>query len=347
MMTLRGLRKLFGRTRLPGAESQVSIAPPVPLSPSGLTRDHIVWAYRLLLDRDETNEAAFEAKRRTWANTQELRREIMLSPEFRQKNPSSLGYIVESAVVIAEIPGGARLFVDLADVIIGLNIARGSFEQSETRFVLNTLRSGQNALDIGANVGYFAILFSSCAGPAGRVVAFEPFEENVILLERSILENRFEDRVTVRRTAVGSVAGESDLVYLPHEVRPLSTGGAYLAPPGTSPPDFHATRRVPVVPLDGENLPRPVHFIKLDVEGSEPAVIRGARRILSEDHPVLLSEVNPVQLRTVGGVSPRDFLAEVRRLGYGCRLLRDGRLAEEVYSLEDDAIHTVVFSSAA
>lgn len=340
---LRRLQRLVQRFRRRPDDSPPFAPPQSAPLPTGLTREQVVWAYRILLDRDETDEAALEAKRRTWANTEELRRDIMLSPEFRQKNPSSLGYIVQSAIVIAEIPGGARLFVNLADVIIGLNVALGAFEPSETRFVLDTVRPGQNALDVGANVGYFSMLLASRVGPAGRVIGFEPFEENVVLLERSIQENGFGDRVRVRRTALGAAPGEADLVFLPFEVMPLSTGGAYLSPTGTRPPEHCKTRRVSVVPLDGEEIPRPVHFIKLDVEGSEPAVIRGARRLLSEDHPVLLSEVNPIQLRALAGVSAGEFLDEVCRLGYRCRVLRDGHPAEEVSSFEGDAIHTVIF----
>ena len=61
---------------------------------------------------------------------------------------------------------------------------------------------------------------------------------------------------------------------------------------------------------------RPVRFIKMDVEGAEPQVIRGAARLLKEDRPVILSELHPTQLERASGVTADEFLAEMRALGY-------------------------------
>jgi hypothetical protein len=76
------------------------------------------------------------------------------------------------------------------------------------------------------------------------------------------------------------------------------------------------------VALDEFRLPHPVRFIKMDVEGAEPQVLRGAERILKEDRPVILSELHPTQLQRVSGVTADEFLAEVRRFGYRAQDLR-------------------------
>ena len=73
---------------------------------------------------------------------------------------------------------------------------------------------------------------------------------------------------------------------------------------------------MPVVALDRLDIQRPVRFIKMDVEGAEPQVVRGAERILREDRPIILSELHPVQLERASGVIARDFLAQLRALGY-------------------------------
>src|SRR4051812_49225875 len=55
--------------------------------PGGLTRDHVVWAYRLLLDRDPENEDVFAPKLAGSRTTAELRHHLITSAEFRDKNP--------------------------------------------------------------------------------------------------------------------------------------------------------------------------------------------------------------------------------------------------------------------
>src|SRR4029078_11771328 len=107
----------------------------------------------------------------------------------------------------------------------------------------------------------------------GRVYAFEPFDANADLLERSLVENRFQDRVLFRRAAVGAATGTAALTF---PVETLNSGGAYLLRRGTAPLPGNQTRDVPVVALDALELRRPVRLIKMDVEGSEPQGIRGA-----------------------------------------------------------------------
>ena len=58
-----------------------------------------------------------------------------------------------------------------------------------------------------------------------------------------------------------------------------------------------------MVALDALALRRPVRFIKMDVEGAEPQVVRGAERLLREDRPVILSELHPAQLERASGVT--------------------------------------------
>src|SRR5881275_1071837 len=111
--------------------------------PGGLTRDHVVWAYRLLLDRDPENESVIEPKLAGSRDTRELRHHLMTSAEFRDKN-RDYAHANDRTLVIKELDGdgGARLFVDLADHVIGLNIVRGSYEADEVEFVRRTLRPG-------------------------------------------------------------------------------------------------------------------------------------------------------------------------------------------------------------
>ena len=303
--------------------------------PGGLTRDHVVWAYRLLLDRDPESEDAIGPKLAGSRDTRELRRHLMTSAEFQEKN-RDYAHTNDRTIVIKELDSGVRLFVDLSDHVIGLAIVRGRYEADEVRLTRGILRPGDTAIDVGAHIGFFTMQMAAAVGAAGHVYAFEPFDANADLLEKSLDENRFGDRVIVRRAAVGAAAGSATLTF-PEET--LNSGGAYLLRDGSAPLAGHRTKGVPVVALDGLDLRRPVRFIKMDVEGAEPQVIRGAEGILREDRPVILSELHPAQLERASGATVDEFLDEMRALGYRAQTL-DGAPLDAATT---DAIMSVVF----
>ena len=280
--------------------------------PGGLTRDHVVWAYRLLLDRDPENEDVIGPKLAGSRDTSELRRHLMTSAEFQEKN-RDYAHTNDRTVVIKELDGGVRLLVDLSDHVIGLNIVRGRYEADEIRFVRSVLKAGDVAIDVGAHIGFFTMQMAAAAGPAGRIYAFEPFDPNAALIERSIAENRFADRIVFQRAAVGAASVTATLTF---PVETLNSGGAYLLRDGSAPLAGNQTKDVPVVALDSLNIRRPVRFIKMDVEGAEPQVICGAARLLKEDRPIMLSELHPTQLGRASGATADEFLAQVRSLGY-------------------------------
>jgi FkbM family methyltransferase len=286
--------------------------------PGGLTREHVVWAYRLLLDRDPENDDVIGPKLAGSRDTSELRRHLMTSAEFLDKNPD-FAHTNDPTVVLKDIAPGVRLFLDLSDHAIGLNILRGQYERDEVAFARSLLRPGDVAIDVGAHIGFFTMQMAAAVGPSGRVYGFEPFEANADLLERSIVENQFDDRVVLRRAAAGATSGTATLTF---PVETLNSGGAYLLREGTAPLAGNLKREVAVIALDQIDIRRPVRFIKMDVEGAEPQVIRGAERILREDHPTILSELHAVQLERASGVTAAEFLAQVAALGYRTHRLR-------------------------
>jgi len=92
----------------------------------GLTREHVIWAYRLLLDRDPENDDVIGPKLAGSKTTAELRHHLITSAEFRDKNPD-FAHTNDSTVVIKEVAPGVRLFIDLSDHTIGLNIQTAWF----------------------------------------------------------------------------------------------------------------------------------------------------------------------------------------------------------------------------
>ena len=289
-----------------------------------LTREHIIWAYRILLDRDPESEAVIVPKLKGYQSTQQLRADMVTSQEYADKNPD-FARTSERTIVIKELDAGPRLFIDLSDHFIGLPIVRGQYETSEIAFVRSVLKTGDHALDIGAHIGFFAVHMAQYVGPAGSVTAFEPFDENARLLERSIAENGFGGRLRLERAAVSRQSGEIELTF---SRETLNSGGAFIVTGDI--PHGHATRRVRVVALDDLRLLRPVSFIKMDVEGAEPLVLEGAQRLLAADRPIVLTELHREQLERVSGLTSDRFLERLSALRYRAFRIDSGARGLEV-----------------
>jgi FkbM family methyltransferase len=224
---------------------------------------------------------------------------------------------------------------------VSLGILRGGYESSEVAFVRRTVQPGQTVLDLGANLGYFTILMASLVGPSGRVHAFEPWARNAELLARSVDENRFGDRVTLRSAAVAERSGAGQLVSLD---LPANSGGAYLDTVAAGAPSVHhRVDDVPLVALDDLDLPGPVSFVKIDIEGAEALALRGAAGLLRRDRPIVLSELAPTQLRRVSGCQPADLLDAMASLGYRCHALERGALGPTIADPDSPTPRSIVF----
>ena len=304
----------------------------------GLTREHVVWAYRLLLDREPESEDVIGSKLAGSRDTGELRRHLMTSAEFQNKN-RDYAHTNDRTVVIKELEGGVRLFVDLSDHVIGLNIVRGHYETDEVRYMRRVLKPGDTAIDAGAHIGFFTMQMASIVGAGGRVYAFEPSDANADLLERSIQENRFADRIVFRRAAVGAATGTATLTF---PIETLNTGGAYLLREGTAALAGNQKKDVPVVALDDASIRRPVRFIKMDVEGAEPLVVKGATALLNADRPVVLSELHPTQLERAAGTTADGFLSALRTLGYRAHVLEHDEVGAPLDRAPAETVVSVV-----
>lgn len=128
-----------------------------------------------------------------------------------------------------------------------------------------------------------------------RVVTLEPNRRARELLERNVARNRVQDLVTVRAEALGAVEGRGSMTD-----QPGNLGGSRLVEGDDGP--------VGVVALDSLRVPAP-DLVKIDVEGHEPEVIRGAATVLGSARPVVWVEAWTPEAR-------RGLRSELRRIGY-------------------------------
>lgn len=158
----------------------------------------------------------------------------------------------------------------------------------ERTLLAQLARPGMTVVDVGANIGYYLLLFERLVGRRGRVICIEPSPENLVELRRNVDANRFTNAI-VHDVAVGARTGEARL-------RPGLNG--FITEDEGSP--------VRLEPLDAL-VDGHVDLIKIDVEGYEGHVIEGSLAILTRDRPVLFLELHPGILPRFGR-SARDIV---------------------------------------
>lgn len=195
---------------------------------------------------------------------------------------------------------------------VGRPIREGQFETAEYLFVERFLQPGMTMLDLGAHHGFYTLLGSKKVGGRGGVVAFEPSPRERRILLRHLRLNRCKN-VVVEDLALGSHEGWGDLFLVEgHE-----TGCNSLRPPIVD----GSTRRVRVRVVRLEDWLRrsaikQVDFIKMDVEGAELEVLRGAGSLLeTRPRPTILAEVQ--DLRTAAwGYAAKEAIRFLLEKGY-------------------------------
>jgi FkbM family methyltransferase len=191
------------------------------------------------------------------------------------------GELVISAV------GGVRVFATPPDAPSVALAEAGVWEWNVGALLLERLRAGDVAVDVGANAGYYTALAAKLVGATGHVYALEPAPEAVAMVRRNLELNDLAARVTVIEAAAGAEEGTAHL-----------TGGRDGHDPSSTllPRDGGIATTVAVVPL--HSVVAPAHrerlrLVKIDVEGYEGRVLDGLDPLLADGHrPTLVVEVH-------------------------------------------------------
>jgi len=187
-----------------------------------------------------------------------------------------------------------------------LRYLTGSYEPEQVRYFLENLNTGATVFDIGANLGYYTLLFSQCVGETGRVVAFEPSPQVVHFLNCHVRANRLTN-VDIVQAAAGATSGR---------IRFDTQSGS-----GTGRVTEAGESEVEVCRLDEKATEMNVwpDFLKVDVEGFAGDVLAGASEILSVSRPTIYLSLH-------GKLEKAQCTEVLKRHDYQFHATEDGEL---------------------
>lgn len=220
---------------------------------------------------------------------------------------------------------GLDLLYDPGNALAMRYCLNGYYEPEVESYLKSALKPESVVVDVGANIGFFtlAVLGNS---EGATVHGFEPSPGSFALFKACISRNNLSGRVIANQVALYSEPGRMDFQI--H----ASNYGAYDGFRDTRYPGVGESRttEVQVTTLDiyskQVGLDR-LDLLKIDVEGAEFFVLRGAREVLSSLHPTVLFEVGYQNLRPFG-ILPSDLYRFLEEVGYRVMNLNQRELSE-------------------
>lgn len=179
---------------------------------------------------------------------------------------------------------------------------------------------GMTVWDLGAHIGLLTLAAARHVGPQGRVVSFEPAPATFSTLRHHVTLNGFDDRVEVVNAVVSDRSGSTSF-YVYGDSMSASLGRDnldVLSPQKLTDPSFEAREiEVRTVTADQFAAQRNSYpdVVKIDVEGAELLVLRGARELLARKAVVVICEVHPLQMRNCDS-SLEAFTRFLDEVGY-------------------------------
>lgn len=223
---------------------------------------------------------------------------------------------------VAAIPEFEGEFsIDIRSDVLKRLLMNGHYEPQAAACCRQFVPPGRDAIDVGANVGFYSVLLAKSVSPGRRVLAVEPIPEAVAKLKENLRRNGAVESVLIHDGAALDEDGPCELVTVDGKSEYSTMGHLVHASVSTA---EGRTIRVRGTRLDElvQRLTLDPGFIKIDVEGSELKVLRGATGLLSEARPNLLIEVHQYLLEEGGG-SANEVLEFLR--GHRYRLFNPER----------------------
>jgi FkbM family methyltransferase len=191
------------------------------------------------------------------------------------------------------------------------HLYQNRYHEKDMTIFRSLLAPGQTAVDVGANLGFVTTMLASIVGPRGRVLSFEPSPKIFAKLLRTIDANALTQVIPLN---VG--CGDRPSSQRLKSVNRNSGESSIIADGVTNGP----VTDIEVIPLDQVEVAwqTPIKLLKIDTEGYEPMVLRGASRLIAEHRPTILIEMGGAYV-----ASTLESIAWLEEAGYDVAHVRD------------------------
>jgi FkbM family methyltransferase len=211
------------------------------------------------------------------------------------------------------VPEGFTLILDTADGSVSdYLLSRGDYEPHLVSFLKERIKPEMVVIDVGANIGFHTMLAARLVGAAGKVICIEPNSENCRLILLSANENQF-GQVVIYPVAASDFQGYA--LFTTH----IGSNGGLLRSTKKTLLDPSCVV-VPTIRLD-DIIKEKVDLIKIDTEGAEGLVVGGAKSLIEQQRPIVVSEFSKEMLQQVSGMSGTEYLTYFRSIGYNLHLI--------------------------
>jgi FkbM family methyltransferase len=198
------------------------------------------------------------------------------------------------------------------------------YEPVTQKVFIESIRAGDTVLDVGAHIGFYAMLAAKVVGETGTVHAVEPCQDTLRLLRESIRANNLENVIVH-----GCAAGNSNCLREFNITGSSDSHGFYAHP------NIETLASVQVTQVKMDDITAgPVNVVKIDVEGAEIEVLEGMESILMKSHDLnLFVEWFPAGMINAGR-DPSELPERLRKLNFKDVRVIDDR-AQNILPLEE------------
>jgi FkbM family methyltransferase len=187
----------------------------------------------------------------------------------------------------------------------------GDYEPAITRIFRTIIKPGDICLDVGANIGWYTTLFQKLVGNNGQVHAFEPVPRTYEFLKRNVVLNEPPRNVISNNLALGDEEKDVEIHVFPK----LPEGHASISTHGHKDFESFSCRMVTLDSYLTANNIQNVNVIKMDIEGAELMMLKGASKLfVQEQLPVLEIEMAMATTRSFD-YNPNDLIQYIKQRG--------------------------------
>ncbi len=184
---------------------------------------------------------------------------------------------------------GHKMFLDSFDSL-NLSIYE-RYEPKLLEVIEKEIKPGEIVVDLGANIGYYTLIFARLVGDNGKVYAFEPDPENFALLKKNVEINGYKNVVLVQK-AISNQTGKAKLFLSEENVGDHQIFDSKYG---------RKSIEIETVTLDEYFKDIVVDFLKIDIQGAEQAALEGAAKFLQNKKLKIITEFCPNLLNLFGG----------------------------------------------